>query len=190
MSTATATFFGGVVRSSPADARLAHDIGHVLGQAGFSLRHGGYNGLMEDAARGAAAAGAEVFAVTLAGVEWGGFNDSVTTSVHLDTMGQRLHHFLDDTDLVVAMGGGVGTLHELTAALWYAGNVREVPVWLAGAAALRLVRFLREDRWLFESPTRPLGFLREISDLVMFRSELDRLLSHLDTRAVVGPQPG
>lgn len=188
MSIATATFFGGVVRSSPIDAWLAHQIGYALGQVGFSLRHGGYNGLMEDAARGAAAAGAEVIAVTLAGVEWGAFNDSVTATVHLETMGQRLHHFLDDTDLVVAMGGGVGTLHELSAALWYAGNIREVPVWIAGPTALRLLKFLREDRWLFESPTRPLGFLREVSDFLAFQGELDQLHSRLTDRTATGSQ--
>jgi uncharacterized protein (TIGR00725 family) len=178
MST-VAAFFGGVVSSSESDSRLAYEIGRELGRAGFTFCHGGYNGLMEDAARGAAASGVDVVAVSLIGVEWGAFNSYVTESVLLPTMGERLHRFLDHADLVVAMGGGVGTLHELTAAIWYAGNVRPVPVWLAGPAAMRLAWFLRGDRWLFETSTRPLGFLREIGDADQFRNELGSLVAGL-----------
>lgn len=177
MTTLNATFFGGVVRSSAGDDDLAYGIGLALGEAGYRLRHGGYNGLMEDAAGGAASAGADIVAVTLAGVEWGDLNDHVTDEIHLPTMGARLDEFLGDTDLVVAMGGGVGTLHELTAAIWYAGNVREIPVFLAGTTALRLADFLRRDGWLFESPTRPLGFLRTLLDVSAFRRELTDLSS-------------
>lgn len=172
----TATFFGGVVPASEHEEQLAYGIGAALGKAGLVLRHGGYNGLMEEAARGAATAGGQVVAVTLTNVDWGEFNPHITDAVRLSTMGERLHRFLDDTDLVVAMGGGVGTLHELTAALWYSGNIRPVPVWLAGDTALRLLTFLKVERWLFESPTRPLGFLREIPDLATFERELAALL--------------
>ncbi|MGH3623820.1 MAG: hypothetical protein ACRDQ5_18855, partial [Sciscionella sp.] len=60
----TATFFGGVVPVSEQEERLAYGIGVALGVAGLVLRHGGYNGLMEEAARGAATAGGHVVAVT------------------------------------------------------------------------------------------------------------------------------
>ena len=172
----TATFFGGVVPASKQDEQLAYGIGAALGAAGVVLQHGGYNGLMEQAARGAAAEGARVIAVTLVDVDWGGFNPYVTDAVRLPTMGERLHRFLDGTDLVVAMGGGVGTLHELTAALWYSGNIRAVPVWFTGKTARRLSEFLKTERWVFESATRPLGFLREIPDLATFERELFTLL--------------
>ena len=178
----TATFFGGVVPASAQEEQLAYGIGAALGAAGLVLQHGGYNGLMEQAAHGASAQGATVVAVTLTDVDWGEFNPYVTGAVRMPTMGERLHQFLDDTDLVVAMGGGVGTLHELTAALWYAGNIRPVPVWLTGKTARRLSAFLRTERWMFESPTRSLGFLREIPGLTAFERELSTLL-----RARTGP---
>lgn len=172
----TATFFGGVVPASVQEEQLAYGIGSALGGAGLALQHGGYNGLMEQAARGAAATGGQVIAVSLIDVGWGEFNPYVTDVICVPTMGERLHQFLDETDLVVAMGGGVGILHELTAALWYAGNIRAVPVWLAGKAARRLSAFLKAERWLFESPTRPLGFFRKIPDLTTFEGELSMLL--------------
>jgi len=174
----TAVFFGGVVPASPDEERLAEEVGIALAAQGFTLLHGGYNGLMEAAARGAAAKGGKVCAVTLAGkAEWGPFNSYVTEAVHLKSPGERLDHYLDAADLVVAMGGGVGTLHELTAAIYYAGNIRRIPVWLVGLPALRLLTFLRKEKWLFESPTRPLGFLAPIASATVFATKLHGLPS-------------
>ncbi len=160
----TAVFFGGCATVSLDEEHLAHDIGVLLAANGFTLRHGGYNGLMEHAAKGAAEHGAPVVAVSLHGMAWGGFNPHVTDTMLLPTMGERMHTFLDTADIIIAMAGGVGTLHELTAALWYAGNIRPVPVVVAGATAQRLTAFLRAERWIYPSPTRPLGFLHEISE--------------------------
>ncbi len=173
----TAVFFGGVVVASPQEEQLAETVGEALGAAGLALLHGGYNGLMEAAARGAATRGGTIRAVTLADkhAEWGDFNPYVTDSAHLPSLGARLDHSLGQADVVVAMGGGVGTLHELTAALYYAGNIRPVPVWVTGPTALRLLDFLREERWLFESPTRPLGFLTPLATAADFTAALTRL---------------
>lgn len=169
----TAALFAGVL-GTPEDAALAEAVGAVLGRAGFRLRHGGYNGLMEAAARGAASEnGAAITAVTLAGKEeWGPFNWFVDHAVHAPTMGARLHAYLDDADLVVALGGGVGTLHELTAAVYYAGNIRPLPVRLVGPTTRRLHDFLVQDRWLVETPTRPLGFLRCLDDADALAADL------------------
>ncbi|RKN48220.1 LOG family protein [Micromonospora endolithica] len=170
MSTATpdgrtslghAVFFGGCVPASPGEEHLAYDIGATLAGQGLTLLHGGYNGLMERAARGAVEGGGTVVAVTLAGMAWGDFNPYVTAVTHQPNMGARMHTYLDNAEVIVSMSGGVGTLHELTAALWYAGNIRPVPVVVAGPTARRLLTFLRDERWVYSSPTRPLDFLHE-----------------------------
>ncbi len=160
----SAVFFGGCVPVSPDEEHLAHDIGVLLAEHGFTLRHGGYNGLMEHAAKGAAEHGAPVVAISIQDMPWGAFNPHVTDTILLPSMGERMHTFLDCADVIVAMAGGVGTLHELTAALWYASNIREVPVVIAGATAQRLTAFLHAERWIYASPTRPLGFLHEIDN--------------------------
>jgi uncharacterized protein (TIGR00725 family) len=172
-----AVFFGGVVPAGERDAKLAYEVGRSIGRAGFVLRHGGYNGLMEHAAQGARESGADVVAVSHQGMDWGSYNSHVTQTVLMPDMGSRLMYFLDDADLVVAMAGGVGTLHELSAAIWYAGNVRQFPVLLLGGEAHRLVQFLRRHRWLFESPTRPLGFLNELDTARDFDACLARLVA-------------
>ncbi|MFS0695692.1 LOG family protein [Streptomyces nitrosporeus] len=173
----TAVFFGGVRAASGDEEKLAEEIGRALAQAGYGLLHGGYNGLMEAAARGAASEGAQVTAVTLADKhdEWGAFNPYATASVHLPDLGARLNHYLDHADLVVAMGGGIGTLHELTAAAYYATTIRLVPILLTGPTALRLLTFLREEKWLYETPTRPLGFLRTAETADAFHDHLTTL---------------
>ncbi|MFD3996077.1 LOG family protein [Streptomyces sp. NPDC058583] len=179
----TAVFFGGVVPASPFEEQLAEEAGKALGAAGFRLLHGGYNGLMEAAARGASSKGAQITAVTLADrhAQWGAFNPYVTDEVHAADMGARVMHSLDAADLVVAMGGGVGTLHELTAALYYAGNIRPVPVWITGPTALGLLAFLRREKWLFETPTRPLGFLHTIASTGAFHTQLQALVQDKET---------
>ena len=170
-----AVFFGGCVPPSPQEERLAHDIGVAIAEYGLTLMHGGYNGLMEHAAEGAAARGGQVIAVTLDGMDWGPFNTHVTSAMYLPSMGERMHTYLDNAAIIVAMAGGVGTLHELTAALWYAGNIRPVPVVIAGPAAKLLMMFLRTERWIYASPTRPLGFLHEIDDASQLVPLLDGL---------------
>lgn len=155
-------FFGGCVPASPHEEHLAYALGATLALYGFTLMHGGYNGLMEHAARGAADKGGFAVAVTLEGVDWGSFNPYVTTATYAPTMGARMHTYLDNAEVIVSMAGGVGTLHELTAALWYATNIRPVPVVVAGPTARRLLAFLRTERWVYASPTRPLDFLHEI----------------------------
>ncbi len=171
-----ATFIGGCVAASPDEEDLAYRAGQQLGLLGFRLHHGGYNGLMEQAAKGASSVGARVVAVTLRDKpEWGGFNPYVTETIYSPDMGTRLRHLIERADVIVAMGGGVGSLHEVTAALWYAGNVRRVPVVVLGRTVGRLQDFLLHDRWLYESPTRPLDFLHGART----QSELSALLPDL-----------
>lgn len=171
-----AVFFGGVVPPSHHDQQLAYGAGRTIAKAGFTMRQGGYNGLMELAARGAASVGGQVVAVTLAGKqEWGLANRYVTQVVELPDMGQRLTYFLDDAEVVVAMGGGVGTLHELTAAIWYAGNIRQIPIICVGNTATKLTAYLRREKWLFETPTRPLSFLTAVTNSYSFRESFRRL---------------
>jgi uncharacterized protein (TIGR00725 family) len=170
--TGIATFFAGVVPPT-GEEPLAEAAGAALARAGYALRHGGYNGLMEAAARGAARHQGRVTAFTLADrPDWGPLNPHVTDAVYAPTMGARLHAYLDDADLVIAMGGGVGTLHEITAALYYATAIRTVPVRLLGPTAGRLGDFLRADRWLVQTPTRPLDFLRTLHDAAALDADL------------------
>ena len=171
--TGIATFLGGVAPDSTVDIEFAYQCGRTIGRHGLSLFHGGYNGLMESFAQGVAEVGTEIVAVTLSDKEaWGSFNEYTTRALYLDDLGQRLNTLLSNADIVLAMAGGVGTLHEVAAAIWYAGNVRRIPVVLMGARAERLLSFLKEEKWIYESPTRPIDFLSVVRTV----AELDAIL--------------
>jgi orotate phosphoribosyltransferase len=83
------------------------------------------------------------------------------------------------------MGGGVGCLHELTTAIWYAGNVRPVPIILLGRTACRLDDFLREERWLYTSPTRSLDFVHRCFTAPALHALLAELLTPRGTISAV-----
>lgn len=153
-------FLGGVACDSKSEQTLARQIGQVIGTKALTLYHGGYNGLMEYVAQGVAERGGEVVAVTMSNKEeWGSFNSYVSRALYLDDIGQRINTFLTKADAVVAFAGGVGTLHEVTAAIWYAGNVRRIPIILVGARAAKFLQFLKDQKWIYHSPTRPTDFL-------------------------------
>jgi uncharacterized protein (TIGR00725 family) len=184
MTRPIATFFGGVTPASADEEVLAFQVGQVIGALGYELHHGGYNGLMEHAARGAATSNAPIVANTLSGKEeWGAFNPYVTEPVYAHGMGQRMTDLVERSDVIVAMAGGVGSLHELTAALWYSGNIRKVPILVLGDTAHRLITFLKQERWLYESPTRPLDFLHDPASIVEARQLLQQIAG-----AAAGPK--
>jgi uncharacterized protein (TIGR00725 family) len=172
--TRTAALFAGVMPRTPEELVLAEAVGEVLGRAGYTVLHGGYNGLMEAAARGASRHGVRVTAVTLAGrPDWGEFNPYVKEpAVLAESLGRRLDEYLNDADLIVGIGGGIGTFHEIAAALYYATAIRTVPVRLVGPAACRLDGFMRAEGWLKETPTRPVGFLRALPDAEALGADL------------------
>lgn len=159
-----AVFLGGVATKSSSERELAYQCGRTIGRLGYTLFHGGYNGLMEDAARGASEEGVEVVAITLTHKEeWGDFNPYVKRTIYAKDLGERLNTFFTNADIVIAMGGGVGTLHEIAAAVWYAGNMRRIPLILLGTRAKQLLNTLKVQGWIYESPTRPVDFLHVAS---------------------------
>ncbi len=175
--TKTAVFLGGVAVKSSIESELAFDCGRIIGRYNYTLLHGGYNGLMEDVARGASIEGANVSALTLADKkEWGDFNPFVTKAIYARDFGQRLNNFFSSTDLVIAMGGGIGTLHEIASAIWYAGNIRSIPVIILGTRGKDLIEILKKEEWIYESPTRPLDFLH----IANSAEELDTIFSSLN----------
>ena len=121
--------FGGarVERGSEAyeQARL---MGELLGRAGFSVSTGGYGGVMGGASEGAASAGAHVIGVTTnhfsQGEERHGVNQWVTEERRFLFFRERLMHTIDVCDAAIAMGGGVGTLVEVSL-MWNIGIVGE-----------------------------------------------------------------
>ncbi len=97
----------------------AHTLGGLLARGGCSLVYGGGSqGLMGAVANGALEAGGEVIGILprfMADLEWG--HPGLTQLELVEDMRERKHRLLTDSDAVVALPGGCGTLEELFEAI-------------------------------------------------------------------------
>jgi uncharacterized protein (TIGR00730 family) len=88
-------------------------MGRLLGEYGFDVMTGGYQGVMEAVSRGAAAAGAHVVGITMARFE-DQVNPYVLEEIHTANFYERFGWLVDRADGYVAMPGGIGTLAEVS----------------------------------------------------------------------------
>jgi uncharacterized protein (TIGR00730 family) len=107
----------GSARLGPGDERweLARRVGAALAGRGWSVMTGGYGGLMEAAASGAASRGGRILGLPMR--SWRALSPSpyATELRWCDSYPERLGHLLG-CDAVVALDGGIGTIAELTVA--------------------------------------------------------------------------
>jgi uncharacterized protein (TIGR00730 family) len=105
----------GSARLGPDDERwqLARHVGAALAGRGWSVMTGGYGGLMEAAASGAASRGGHILGLPMR--SWCDLtpNPYACELLWCDSYSERLGHLLD-CDAVVALDGGIGTIAELT----------------------------------------------------------------------------
>jgi uncharacterized protein (TIGR00730 family) len=108
--------------SNQADPRYreaAFRLGNLLAGDGHSIVYGGGSaGSMGAVADGALSAGGEVIGILprfMADLEWG--HPGLTRLEMVDDMQERKHRLLTDSDAVVALPGGCGTLEELFEAI-------------------------------------------------------------------------
>lgn len=99
--------------------QVAFALGEALAQNGHSLVYGGGStGLMGAVADGALACGGEVIGILpafMADLEWG--HPGLTELRLVEDMRERKHQLLADSDAVIALPGGCGTLEELFEAI-------------------------------------------------------------------------
>lgn len=107
----------GSARLGPDDERweLARRVGGALAARGWSVMTGGYGGLMEAAASGAASHGGHILALPMRSWRNLSPNPHASELLWCDSYPERLGHLLD-CDAVVALDGGIGTIAELTVA--------------------------------------------------------------------------
>ncbi|GGO92200.1 TIGR00725 family protein [Wenjunlia tyrosinilytica] len=101
---------------TPEEAAAARSVGELLAAAGAVVLCGGYGGVMEAAAEGAARAGGLVIGV-LSGADRTGANRELSAAI-VTGMGQARNHVLvASADAVIAVGGSWGTLSEVAMAV-------------------------------------------------------------------------
>ena len=106
-------------RTDPAYREAARSLGELLADARCTIVYGGGSvGSMGAVADGALARGGEVLGVLpkfMADREWG--HPGLTRLELVEDMRERKHRLLTDSDAVIALPGGCGTLEELFEAI-------------------------------------------------------------------------
>ncbi len=109
-----ATTFGA---SRVEDKRLYEEgveLGFFLAKMGYTVKCGGYQGLMEAVSRGAREAGGSVVGICLEAFEnLRENNPYLTTKIVARDLFERLKLLVEDSELFVVQQGSIGTLNEL-----------------------------------------------------------------------------
>ena len=95
----------------------AMELGRLLAGHGHTVLTGGYIGTMEAVSRGAHEAGGHVIGVTCVDIErWRprSANQWVIEEIKKDTLFERLHTLIHESDAALALSGGAGTLAEIS----------------------------------------------------------------------------
>jgi uncharacterized protein (TIGR00730 family) len=149
MGEKTVTIFGtGRAKAGETAYMLAHEVGRVLAEAGFTIANGGYGGTMLAAAEGAAKAGGQVIGVTCSAFKSSRPNEFVTRNVVTASLDERLDALIKLGHAYVVLPGGTGTLLEL-AKVWELKNkgflADDKPVILVGEFWKPLVDLVAMD---------------------------------------------
>lgn len=100
----------------------AYNLGKLLGQKGFNICSGGYQGIMEAVSKGAKEYGADAIGVTVNG--WDSIPSKyLTKEIKCNNLIERLGKLVELGDAYVILQGGTGTLLEL-ALVWELINKR------------------------------------------------------------------
>lgn len=154
----TAALFGSsLARPEDPACRLAADLARGLVRLGFTLKNGGYGGVMEAASRAAREAGGRVIGVTLAADGSARLpNPHLTREMREADLLARLRALVEGTDIFFAVeNGGPGTLNEvfLVWSMRLLGEIPGRPIVLVGPGwrpvldCLRPHLVLRDDAW-------------------------------------------
>jgi uncharacterized protein (TIGR00725 family) len=127
---------------------FAEQVGRALAQAGFVIANGGYKGIMQASAKGAAEAGGTVIGVTCSAFKKSVANEYVTREVTTCSLDERLNTLVKLGQAYVVLPGGTGTLLEL-AMVWELKNKGFLdagkPIVLAGDFWRPLVDLVARD---------------------------------------------
>jgi uncharacterized protein (TIGR00725 family) len=134
----------------------AFEVGQLIAKAGAALFCGGTSGVMEASCRGARQEGGLTIGV-LPGFERNAANEYVDISIPTGLGTARNLIYTRGCDATIMIGGGVGTLNELTIA--YQAGRTVVVVEGTGGWADRLRATIFENRYLDERRTVEIRFV-------------------------------
>ncbi len=131
---------------------IAYRLGKLLGEAGFSVCTGGYQGIMDAVSKGAVETGAKAIGIT---VDY--FNaipsKYLSKEIRCNTLLERIQKLVESGDGYAVLTGGTGTMLELSVVWEYVNKkiIEQKPIVCNGDMWLQLIetmdeRMARENR--------------------------------------------
>lgn len=112
----------------------ARSLGRLLAESGFTVYSGGYSGIMEAVSRGAKEGGGRTVGVTVRLFDPLPGNPWLDEEIKMDDLFSRLERLILSADGFLVLGGGLGTLVELSLT-WILSDMRVLrgkPILLLG----------------------------------------------------------
>ncbi|NOX66394.1 MAG: LOG family protein [Chlorobi bacterium] len=110
----TVTVFGSSQPlSGEEEYEAAYKLGRLLGESGFSVCTGGYQGIMDAVSKGASEFNVDVIGVTVdlfSAVP----SKHLTSQIHCNSLFERIEKLIEIGDAYIILRGGTGTLVELS----------------------------------------------------------------------------
>lgn len=151
------------VKLAPELLTAAHEVGRLIAEAGAVLVNGGTGGVMAASAAGAQSAGGFTVGF-LPQADYGHANDHLDVAFPTGMGTMRNILTARCCDAVIMLGGGVGTLNELTIA--YDVGTPVVVLRGTGGWSDRIRASLIDERWLDERRSAELEFVDSAADAV------------------------
>ena len=134
-SAAVVTVFGASkVGPESSEYQLGYELGRLLGEHGYTICNGGYDGTMEAVAKGVKETGGRTIGVLVQSLSHRATNPFIDDVEETESLLYRLEKLVTLGDAYVVLPGGIGTLLEF-ALVWNLAQVREQekPIVLIGA---------------------------------------------------------
>lgn len=124
---ATITVFGSSI-PQPGDLEYedAYRLGKFLGEKGFNVCSGGYQGIMGAVSKGASESGVEAIGITVESFK-ASPSEYLTEIVECDSLFERIKTLVNFADGFIILNGGTGTMLELSV-IWEYFNKGFIPV--------------------------------------------------------------
>lgn len=159
-----ATFFGGAKNDTTTQEYLdSISIGQMLALKGYTVKCGGYKGLMEAVSKGVRNANGNVIGYTCKTYKSTVGNEFLTQTVVCDNIYDRLKNLIEESQIFIAQAGGIGTLSELCLVLDEARKQKIKPkIFLIGINWEIIFTYIEEI--MTENDFKMLTFCRDFID--------------------------
>ncbi|MDA3862091.1 MAG: LOG family protein [Melioribacteraceae bacterium] len=152
----------------------AYRLGQILGQSGFSVCSGGFQGIMNAVSKGATESGGKAIGVTV-DLFSSKKSEYLTEEIKCETLLSRIEKMVELGDAYIILSGGTGTLVEFSTVWEYVNKnlMPSKPIFAHGKMWEPMIGTI-DNRLEFEN--KRTGIVKYLDNIEDFENELLKLL--------------